>query len=284
MSFRKGIGGRLRAGNKLGKSGFGASQGGKAQRWANTVPTAYWRVEGIADDATTLPDKSKKGLGLNGTLGGTVSEVAGNAKTWNTAQTPNGSSQSLYFNGTNNAVVIPYNSALKPTATKLSFSIWFKTTANDLYLLVTENENADPGWRGGWVYVAISAGGEGAAKPLVVNYITTDNTAWRSTNTTANDGEWHHSVFVYDESAENSIVIYQDGEVVLANNLQGGGWGAAGDNTVGIQLGKRKNTQYFKYYMDEIGYFTDIGLTAKQVKDMYNGGKVVNSYAGILKG
>ena len=281
MSFRKGIGGRLRAGNKLGKSGFGASQGGKAQRWANTVPTAYWRVEGIADDATTLPDKSKRGLGLDGALGGTVSEVDGNAKTWNTAQTPNGSNQSLYFNGTNNAVVIPYNSALKPTATKLSFSIWFKTSASNVYLLVAENENADPGWRPGWVFASIGAG---VSKPVSINFVTTDNTAWRATDTTANDDVWHHCVFVYDQSATNSIVVYQDGEVVLANDDQGNGWGDAGDNTVGIQLGKRRNTQYFQYYMDEISYFTDIGLTAKQVKDMYNGGKVTDSWAGILKG
>ena len=281
MSFRKGIGGRLRAGNKLGKSGFGASQGGKAQRWANTVPTAYWRVEGIDDDATTLPDKSKRGLGLDGVLRGTVSEVAGVAKTWNTAELPNGSSQSLYFNGTDNAVVIPYDAALKPTATKLSFAIWFKTTASNLYLLVTENENSDPGWRRGWVYTSIAAG---VGKPLSINFVTVDDDSWKHATAAANDDAWHHCVFVYDEGAEESIMIYQDGEAVLENNDGGGGWAAAGNNTVGIQLGKRKNTQYFKYYMDEISYFTDVGLTAKQVKDMYNGGKVTDSYAGILKG
>jgi hypothetical protein len=281
MSFRKGIAGKITAGNKIGRSGFGASQSGKVRRWAGTIPTAYWRVEGIADDATTLPDISKRGLGLDGTLRGTVDEDAGDDKTWNTAQLPNGSSQSLHFNGTDNAIVIPYDAALKPTATKLSFSIWFKTTASNVYLLVAENENADPGWRPGWAFASIGAG---VSKPVSINFVTTDNTAWRAADTTANDDAWHHCVFVYDESAENSIVVYQDGEVVLANDDQGGGWGAAGNNTVGLQLGKRRNTQYFEYYMDEISYFTDIGLTAKQVKDMYNKGKVTNSYAGIQRG
>jgi hypothetical protein len=283
MSFRKGIAGKITAGNKIGRSGFGAAQPGKIRRWAGTMPTAYWRVEGIADDATTLPDISKRGLGLDGTLRGTVDEDAGVNKTWNTAQVPNGSSQSLYFNGENhpdgNAIVIPYDAALKPTATKLSFAIWLKTTATSVYLLVAESENATPAWTKGWVYASIGGTGLGA-----INFVTTDDDTWRFSDTAVNDGAWHHCVFVYDESAENSIMIYQDGEVVLESNAGGGGWASSGDNPVEIQLGKRKNAQFFEYYMDEISYFTDIGLTAKQVKDMYNNGKVLNSYAGIQRG
>ena len=36
--------------------------------------------------------------------------------------------------------------------------------------------------------------------------------------------------------------------------------------------------------MDEIAYFTDIGLTAAQVTDLYNNGMVTDSSAGILRG
>jgi hypothetical protein len=42
--------------------------------------------------------------------------------------------------------------------------------------------------------------------------------------------------------------------------------------------------KYYKYYMDEIAYFTDRCLTDKQVKDMYNDGNVTNSYAGVRRG
>ena len=35
--------------------------------------------------------------------------------------------------------------------------------------------------------------------------------------------------------------------------------------------------------MDEIAYWTDIALTADQVNDLYNQGKVRNSSAGISR-
>ncbi len=54
---------------------------------------------------------------------------------------------------------------------------------------------------------------------------------------------------------------------------------------VPILIGYRADgAKYYKYYMDEIAYFTDICLTAKQIKDMYNDGTVTNSFAGVRRG
>ena len=65
MGFNKSIAGKIKAGNQHGRSGKGASR--KVFRWPGTIPTAYWRVQGAAADATTLTDASKAGNDLNGT-------------------------------------------------------------------------------------------------------------------------------------------------------------------------------------------------------------------------
>ena len=113
MAFRKAIRGRITAGGKPGKSGLNASTGGKIRRHAGTIPTAYWRVNGVASDSTTLVDSSKAGHSLNGTLEGTIKESGADA-TWNTTGLLPGSHQSLYFNGSNNKVTVPYNALFKP--------------------------------------------------------------------------------------------------------------------------------------------------------------------------
>ena len=114
MAFRKAIAGRIRAGGKIARVGVGASRSGKLRRWSGTIPTAYWRVDGIAADATTLPDVSKAANGLDGSLGGTIDESGADA-TWNSTTLPPGSNQSLRFNGTDNKVTIAYNAKLKPS-------------------------------------------------------------------------------------------------------------------------------------------------------------------------
>ena len=80
-----------------------------------------------------------------------------------------------------------------------------------------------------------------------------------------------------------SIKIYVDGVLETTNTSQSGNLTV---NNVPILIGYRRNAgaKYYKYYMDEIAYFTDICLTAKQVKDMYNDGTVTNSFAGVRRG
>ena len=283
MGFHKAIGGRLRAGNKAGHAGFGAAQGSRARRWPGTIPTAYWRVEGAADDSTTLLDVSKAGHGLNGTLAGTVNEDAGDTKTWNTANVPPGSIQSLYFNGTNNVITVAYDSELKPSSVnKLSITMWVKTEDTDGYMLSAEDADGTAGW----VYVAVGVPSAGADKPATVFFYSGTSANWRTGGSAvANDDEWHHLAFVYNEDATNSVVIYQDGIAVGSNDDQTGGWSSSSNNNVTIQIGARTNvSKWYQYYLDEIAYFTDVGLTAAQVKDMYNEGRVVNSYAGIQRG
>ena len=283
MAFRKGIAGKITAGNKIGRSGFGAAQSGKVRRWSDTLPTAYWRVEGAADDSTILLDVSKASDNLNGTLAGTVNEDAGDTKTWNTANVPPGSVQSLYFNGTDNVITVAYNSKLKPSSVnKLSIAMWVKTEDTEGYMLSAEDADGTAGW----VYVAVGVPSAGADKPGTVFFYSGTSANWRTGGSAvANDDEWHHLVFVYDEHATNSVVIYQDGIAVGSNDDQTGGWSSSSNNNVTIQIGARTNvSKWYKYYLDEIAYFTDVGLTAAQVKDMYNNGKVLNSYAGILRG
>ena len=279
MAFHKGIGGKIRAGNKIGRAGKNASKGGRIRRWPNSIPTAYWRVHGIASDATTLPDTSKAGNGLNGTLAGTVDQTGADA-TWNTTSPP-GSFQSLHFNGTDNKVTIAYNSKLKPSNSikKLSISLWIKTDQNSDYLLISEEDAASP--TAGWVYTAVGVGTGNKANVYWNNVVETGR-GWKASSTSVNDNNWHHIVHVYDGDETNEISIYVDGVLETESAAQSGNLTL---NNVPILLGYRRHTSanYYKYYMDEIAYWTDIALTADQVNDLYNQGKVRNSSAGISR-
>lgn len=278
MAFHKSIAGKIRAGNKPGRAGFNAAKGGQLRRWAGTIPTAYWKVEGIGDSDTTLPDSSKRGLGLDGTLAGTISTVAGDTKTWNTAQTPAGSFQSLYFNGTDNKVTIPYNAALKfnNSIKKMSIAMWIKTSKNGDYFLISEEDSGTAA--AGWVYCAV---GVGTANKANVFWNTAVGASWRAGGTTVNDNTWHHIVYVYE--GDNSLKIYVDGVLEITNVNQSGD---LIDNEVPILLGYRRfgGADWYQYYMDEIAYWTDIALTEAQVKDLYNEGTSRNSSSGVARG
>ena len=278
MGFHKAIAGKIRAGGKTGRSGFGSSTGGRSLRWAGTIPTAYWRVQGIAADATTLPDVSKAGNDLDGTLAGTVDETGADA-TWNTTTTANGSNQSLRFNGTDNKVTIAYNAKLKPdnSIKKLSVSMWIKTDQNSDYLMVTEEDAHSP--TAGWFYGAI---GVGTTNKANVYWNTAGSPGWKASTTSVQDDNWHHIVHVYNGDATNEISIYIDGVLETESGAQSGNFVLG---NVPVLLGYRRHSgaNYYKYYMDEIAYWTDIALTADQVTDLYNKGKVQNCFAGIRK-
>ena len=275
MSFRKAIGGKISAGNKSGKIGYGAATGGKIRRWAGTIPTAYWRVNGIAASSTTLPDASKAGLGLDGTLGGAV-DTEGADATWNTTTTAPGSYQSLRLNGVDNKVVVPYNAALKPSNTTLSIAMWINTDSSNKYLLSAEGDDA--AGPAGWVYCGVGVNPGGRAEV----YWNNTGAGWKSSTTVVNDSNWHHLVYVYDSSATNEIRSYVDGVLEVENGSQSGNFTL---NDVSILIGYRLvgGAKYYRYYLDEIAYWTDVALTEKQVQSLYNEGKTLNSYAGIQR-
>ena len=288
MGFHKAIARRIRAGNKKGKAGRGAAR--KTFRWGGTLPTAYWKVEGIAadaDGADALPNKSKNGADLGGTFGGTIVQGAGATQTWNTKVFAPGSSQSLYFNGTDNKVVIPYDAALKfnNTTKKMTIAMWVKAEneAQHRYLLAADTDEASA--TPGWVYLIIGGTGAGATADKAASYwFSGAGAGWRSGTSDVNDDAWHQLVFTIEPDGSNlSIKIYVDGVLETTNTSQSGNLTV---NNVPILIGYRRNAgaKYYKYYMDEIAYFTDICLTAKQVKDMYNDGTVTNSFAGVRRG
>ena len=288
MSFHKAINGKIKAGGRAGRSGFGVTQGGKARRWPDTEPTAYWRAEGSATDSTTLSDVSVKGLGLDGTLGGTVVETAGATQTWNSSVFPPGSTQSLYFNGTDNKIVVPYNAALKfnNTTKKMTIAMWIKAEneAQHRYLLAADTDEASA--TAGWVYLIIGGTGAGATADKAASYwYSGAGAGWRSGTSDVNDDAWHQLVYTIEpvEGSSNlSIKIYVDGALETTNTSQSGNLTV---NNVPILLGYRRNAgaKYYKYYMDEIAYWTDVTLTADQISDLYNKGKVANSFAGVRR-
>ena len=278
MAFRKAIGGKIAAGGKPGKYGSNIATGGKIRRWAGTIPTAYWKVNGIAASSTTLPDISIAGNGLDGTLGGTV-VTSGADSTWN-SNTPPGSSQSLRFNGTDNKVVVPYDAKLKPSNSKLSIAMWMNSDQTNKVLLCAEVD-ADSG-DSGWVFCGVGFNPGGHAD-VFWNSTGAGTPTWRSSTTAISDNEWHHIVWTYDMSATNEIKTYVDGNLELESDAQSG---ALTLNDVPLLIGYRRKfgIKYYKYYLDEIAYWTDIALTDSQVKSLYNEGKALNSSAGVQRG
>ena len=281
MAFRKAIGGKIAAGGKPGKYGSNIATGGKIRRWAGTIPTAYWKVNGIAASSTTLPDISIAGNGLDGTLGGTV-VTSGADSTWNST-TPPGSSQSLRFNGVDNKVVVPYNAKLKPSNTKLSVAMWMYSDQTNKVLLCAEVDASSGD--SGWVFcgVGFNAAGGGGKADVFWNTVSLTGRIWRSSTTAVNDNAWHHVVWIYDGSATNEIRTYVDGNLELETGAQSG---ALTLNDVPLLIGYRRvgGEKYYRYYLDEIAYWTDIALTDSQVKSLYNEGKALNSSAGVQRG
>ena len=203
--------------------------------------------------------------------------------------TPPGSTQSLYFNGTDNKIVVPYNAALKfnNTTKKMTIAMWVKAEdeAQHRYLLAADTDEASA--TAGWVYLIIGGTGAGADADKAASYwYSGAGAGWRSgTSDVTGTDAWHQLVYTIEpvEGSSNlSIKIYVDGVLETTNTSQSGNLTV---NNVPILIGYRRNAgaKYYKYYMDEIAYWTDVTLTADQISDLYNKGKVANSFAGVRR-
>ena len=70
--------------------------------------------------------------------------------------------------------------------------------------------------------------------------------------------------------------------------LAGSSGAQSGDltvNNVPIMLGYRRHSgaNFYRYYMDEVAYWVSTALTADQVADLYNKGKVTDSSGGVRR-
>ncbi|MCP5096231.1 MAG: LamG domain-containing protein, partial [Chloroflexi bacterium] len=213
-------------------------------------PLASWSFE--EGSGTTAVDVT--GNGHDGTLNGQIA--------WST-DTENGSSYALEFDGVDDYVEIPNESDFDLNV--LSVAFWVKVDAftTNWQGMVTKGDGA---WRvhrcGG--NQTISFGTSGLSNGDMCS------------NTTFNDGQWHHVVAVYDGSTKS---LYVDG--VLDTSLAVTGSVNTNDYPVMIGDNAQRGGRNFGGWIDDVKIY-DQALSDSDVAALYNVGS--NPLAGTAAG
>lgn len=133
-----------------------------------------------------------------------------------------GFGHSLYFDGTDDEMVVPHNAALDPGSGSYTIEMWVKLpNADQSTVLIEKAMDTAP-----WTQFGLWVNGADAETPLpgrkiAFNYIETGASIARNGYTVNDiiDGQWHHIAMVADQAA-NRVSIYVDGmeqEIVYDN-------------------------------------------------------------------
>jgi hypothetical protein len=224
-------------------------------------PVAWYKFDEC--QGTTIKDYT--GNGLTGTWNGVGGGTQTSAGTCNTSSTAwgNGASgkfnSSLNLDGTDDYVSISDNSLVKFGSNSMSVSAWVKTTSGAANMRVISK-----GGGGNPLYLlAINSG----VPSFIIrdSSVVTETAAWTKT---INDGNWHLMTGVRSGS---TVYLYIDG------NQVGTATGSTGstDNTVALTIGQfGDGSLYYSGQVDDVRLY-NYGLTAEQVRNLYNGGSSV---------
>jgi RHS repeat-associated protein len=186
----------------------------------------WWRFDD--GSGTTAVDSS--GNGTDGTLQ--------NGPTWTTG--PVGGA--LSFDGVDDYVSLPTASALNITG-PISMSAWIKTTGTGFMHIVGGYNSAGSPWYGYGMCL-------GANTPGKVGYWSSNYGAWVESNSTVNDGNWHHVAVAVSGT---TATFYLDGAADgTASTQQPGSYS-------GVRaIGARSDGQYcFVGQLDEVRIFSN---------------------------
>jgi hypothetical protein len=247
----------------------------------NGGPIGYWRFDEC--QGTTANDGS-----INGNSGSITIGASGSQTTTGTCSSPtdgtgawyNGHigkyNSSISFDGTDDYVNLgdPSNGSLDFGTGSFTLSAWLRTTySGTAFNRIIEKYNS--GTTAGYAFYT---GGGDVGKIRV--YIG-DGTNYRANtvNRTINDGNWHHVLIVFDRSSQ-VMKAYIDGQLQKWNesgttsslSIATVGSVSNSDNLVfGSQSG---SSGFWSGLMDDVRIF-NYGLTATQVKQVYNQGSAV---------
>ena len=230
------------SGMKGGSEGVGTTMGGTSKKWMSDGLVGYWKMDEASGD---ILDAS--GNGYTGTTTGTTVE---------SGKYGNGRS----FNGTTDYSDLGDIDMV--TGKTLTASAWIKTTGQiDQYeQIIGKNYN-------GWSW-ALQGDNTTNKVRFFVSANSYDDKA--VSNSTLNDGVWHHVIGVYDGNLPSSnIKMYIDG--VLQSTTA--------DNTIdipntidhesiGAGVGAASQGLYFPGSIDEVRVYNR-ALSPREVRDLY---------------
>ena len=194
-------------------------------------------------------------LGITGTDTGSPTYSVGNGKINNGVGLT-----------TSQSIVLADNAGYD-SANNLSFSLWFKTSANP-----TNQAGIQRGYGGGAGTVVWDMYMPGSTGKWIVTFFDSAgaNMVGLTSSTAINDGVYRHIVVTFSRSgATNTGKLYING--VLEDTKTLGEGALAGSITAGISVGVRSGVTNFAGSMDSFGYWTRT-LTQADVDYLYNAG------------
>jgi len=208
---------------------------------------ADWRFENNTQDSS--------GQGIDGIAYGGTSFVPGKF------------GQALKFNGTG-VDRIPYRPSMDFPTSSFSISLWVKSTASNLGLIVDHRRNNDACYSGYSIEDAGSGKLVGRARicapatDMAANFDVLTNTV--------NDGKWHHIVYVVDRTNHVSK-MYQDDMLVSTSDISA--LGNISQTSIGLDLGgtDSPNTPVDSYtgLLDQARIYGH-ALTVSEIQQLYN--------------
>lgn len=221
-----------------------------------TTPVGYWKFD--EGNSTTANNSGSCGSSCNGTLTNMASPATSSSG-WTSGGKFN---KALVFDGTNDYVTVPANTALSPGTGSFSLSAWIKTSASPVgtkaIIRRDTNVTTTPTY-------TLNLNGSNYA-----DFTIHDGTnQYSATGSTAlNDGNWHHLAGVRN-SQTAMIYLFVDGKQVAANTAS-----ATADITVNgtLEIGHDAFiNQLFNGSIDEAKYYP-IPLSKEEVSLDYNAG------------
>ncbi len=172
-------------------------------------------------------------------------------------------SSALDFDGTNDYIDCGNDSSLNITS-NLSVSVWFKTSNNGQMITKDSGVNGTRSFSFGITSGKINATvRDQDGSPLLGDTTQTD--------LTYNDGNWHHSAFIYEPST--SVKVYVDGNLVKTNTSSI--VSKLTDNaSTKLTIGSYQNgafTEDFNGSLSNVSIW-NAALTSAQVQTLYNNG------------
>lgn len=208
---------------------------------------------------------------LNESTGSTVSDDSGNGNDGTATNMENGDwvtgklNNGLVFGGTDEWVDLGAIADFERTDS-FSLEFWFNTTTSSAQMILSKQLNAGT-YRGWNVFIE-----SGLITAALISDNASSNRLQKKTNSTFNDGSWHHCVVTYDGSSTLAgLLIYMDGSLAASTNVTDN-LSATISHATNAQISGRAGANVvFVGTVDEVVIY-NFTLTSGNVTSRYNSG------------
>ncbi len=228
--------------------------------WIDALDTdlrAYWSMDDDDTDDISCED-------LVGTNNGTI---MGDVETGKTGKL----SETYYFDGDNDYIVVPDNSELDLGTNDFSIAFWMNLTDNGYTNTgLVDKRQTGPTYTGYCLYYQTGTY-EGFRTQVNGNTVSDVGDAAKAPADVYGTG-WHHVVWVQDRDNAGNSHIYFDGAALDASGRDHTGQQGSIDSTNSLKIGEDEaGVSDLEGSIEEIGIWDRV-LSSDEVSDLYNGG------------